>query len=191
MGALMPLYNRINLVRVNGENLCPFDLGKTAEAFDAREKIVEWAIGFHGALTLRPEIWSAEKHETRHVPAKLLEEAQAAIPFLWALAEPHAIPEIVPDPVPFQRSLLKRVPGWTEEMQRETWDDELIDLFILFCVGRLKETTEALQRYAKAYGQQHSARTAPPQPFSAKVKIGRNDPCPCGSNKKFKKCCGV
>jgi len=23
-----------------------------------------------------------------------------------------------------------------------------------------------------------------------KVKIGRNDPCPCGSGKKFKKCCG-
>ncbi|ESQ75199.1 UPF0149 family protein [Asticcacaulis sp. AC402] len=23
------------------------------------------------------------------------------------------------------------------------------------------------------------------------VKIGRNDPCPCGSGKKYKKCCGV
>ncbi|MDD5020908.1 MAG: SEC-C metal-binding domain-containing protein, partial [Endomicrobiaceae bacterium] len=22
-------------------------------------------------------------------------------------------------------------------------------------------------------------------------KIGRNDPCPCGSGKKYKKCCGV
>lgn len=22
-------------------------------------------------------------------------------------------------------------------------------------------------------------------------EIGRNDPCPCGSGKKFKKCCGV
>ncbi|RLB68177.1 MAG: hypothetical protein DRH08_01690 [Deltaproteobacteria bacterium] len=22
------------------------------------------------------------------------------------------------------------------------------------------------------------------------IKVGRNDPCPCGSNKKFKKCCG-
>jgi uncharacterized protein len=22
-------------------------------------------------------------------------------------------------------------------------------------------------------------------------KIGRNDPCPCGSGKKFKRCCGV
>jgi len=21
-------------------------------------------------------------------------------------------------------------------------------------------------------------------------KVGRNDPCPCGSGKKFKKCCG-
>ncbi|WP_276308913.1 YecA family protein [Euzebya rosea] len=27
----------------------------------------------------------------------------------------------------------------------------------------------------------------PPQPTS---KVGRNDPCPCGSGKKFKKCCG-
>ena len=23
-----------------------------------------------------------------------------------------------------------------------------------------------------------------------KEKIGRNDPCPCGSGKKYKKCCG-
>jgi preprotein translocase subunit SecA len=29
-----------------------------------------------------------------------------------------------------------------------------------------------------------------PQPYIAPPKIGRNDPCPCGSGKKFKKCCG-
>jgi preprotein translocase subunit SecA len=23
------------------------------------------------------------------------------------------------------------------------------------------------------------------------AKIGRNDPCPCGSGKKYKKCCGA
>ncbi|MDG2764764.1 SEC-C metal-binding domain-containing protein [Vibrio parahaemolyticus] len=22
-------------------------------------------------------------------------------------------------------------------------------------------------------------------------KVGRNDPCPCGSGKKYKKCCGA
>jgi len=29
-----------------------------------------------------------------------------------------------------------------------------------------------------------------PTPQAAEKKVGRNDPCPCGSGKKFKKCCG-
>ena len=29
-----------------------------------------------------------------------------------------------------------------------------------------------------------------PQPLVRAPKIGRNDPCPCGSGKKYKKCCG-
>lgn len=29
-----------------------------------------------------------------------------------------------------------------------------------------------------------------PQPVKVKEKIGRNDPCSCGSGKKYKKCCG-
>jgi SWIM/SEC-C metal-binding protein len=29
----------------------------------------------------------------------------------------------------------------------------------------------------------------PPKPVQS-AKIGRNDPCPCGSGKKYKKCCG-
>ena len=28
-----------------------------------------------------------------------------------------------------------------------------------------------------------------PQPITGVLKIGRNEPCPCGSNKKYKKCC--
>jgi preprotein translocase subunit SecA len=32
--------------------------------------------------------------------------------------------------------------------------------------------------------------SAPSQPVIAKAKAGRNDPCPCGSGKKYKKCCG-
>ena len=33
---------------------------------------------------------------------------------------------------------------------------------------------------------------APPQPtpYIAPPKVGRNEPCPCGSGKKYKKCCG-
>lgn len=29
-----------------------------------------------------------------------------------------------------------------------------------------------------------------PKPREAEKKAGRNDPCPCGSGKKYKKCCG-
>ena len=29
------------------------------------------------------------------------------------------------------------------------------------------------------------------QPVVKKDKVGRNDPCPCGSGKKYKKCCGI
>ncbi|MBT7153787.1 MAG: SEC-C domain-containing protein, partial [Deltaproteobacteria bacterium] len=28
------------------------------------------------------------------------------------------------------------------------------------------------------------------EPVRTEPKIGRNQPCPCGSGKKYKKCCG-
>jgi uncharacterized protein len=31
----------------------------------------------------------------------------------------------------------------------------------------------------------------PRAPYSSSGKVGRNDPCPCGSGKKYKKCCGL
>ena len=30
-----------------------------------------------------------------------------------------------------------------------------------------------------------------PTPLKKAVKVGRNDPCPCGSGRKYKKCCGT
>ena len=44
-------------------------------------------------------------------------------------------------------------------------------------------------QYFRQQGQPYaSTRTSRPQP--AKIKISRNDPCPCGSGKKYKRCCG-
>ncbi|GAJ19710.1 unnamed protein product, partial [marine sediment metagenome] len=38
---------------------------------------------------------------------------------------------------------------------------------------------------------QATASGSRPQPATVgSKKIGRNDPCPCGSGKKYKKCCG-
>lgn len=41
------------------------------------------------------------------------------------------------------------------------------------------------ERRKELYKQQRSSATIVKAP-----KIGRNDPCPCGSGKKYKKCCG-
>jgi SWIM/SEC-C metal-binding protein len=30
----------------------------------------------------------------------------------------------------------------------------------------------------------------PPKPKITEKKVGRNEPCPCGSGNKYKKCCG-
>jgi uncharacterized protein len=37
-------------------------------------------------------------------------------------------------------------------------------------------------------GEKYSPIPVTHSPFG---KVGRNDPCPCGSGKKYKKCCGL
>jgi preprotein translocase subunit SecA len=43
---------------------------------------------------------------------------------------------------------------------------------------------------AAAQARQSGRRTAVKTVVRQTPKVGRNDPCPCGSGKKFKKCCG-
>ena len=43
--------------------------------------------------------------------------------------------------------------------------------------------------YMVRTGLAHPQEKAVQQPIKAEEKPGRNDPCPCGSGKKFKQCC--
>jgi SWIM/SEC-C metal-binding protein len=52
---------------------------------------------------------------------------------------------------------------------------------IVVIVGLEPDKPEDITDVERAILSREPARTAP--------KIGRNDPCPCGSGKKFKKCC--
>ena len=40
-----------------------------------------------------------------------------------------------------------------------------------------------------AYWMAHPQEAPVQVPVRAEVKVGRNDPCPCGSGKKYKQCC--
>ena len=48
------------------------------------------------------------------------------------------------------------------------------------------ETQRAMDRAAS----QQTGERPKPQPVHVEKKVGRNDPCPCGSGKKYKNCCG-
>lgn len=72
---------------------------------------------------------------------------------------------------------------------------------IIFFVGRVMgATAETIDQALDALAQ--TARPAPPTPTSpapviadqappspARTRVGRNEPCPCGSGKKYKRCC--
>lgn len=58
----------------------------------------------------------------------------------------------------------------------------------------LKKFTELRENSPELYNNLEDLEAdwdfeVPPQPYIAPVKIGRNAPCPCGSGKKYKKCC--
>ena len=43
---------------------------------------------------------------------------------------------------------------------------------------------------SQAHSDTQSAEQGKPQPVKVEKKVGRNDPCPCGSGKKYKHCHG-
>jgi len=58
------------------------------------------------------------------------------------------------------------------------------------------ETSPQAQRIPYAYNDlaeeyDYEEEDEGRMPYVAPEKVGRNDPCPCGSGKKYKKCCGV
>ena len=59
----------------------------------------------------------------------------------------------------------------------------------------LKQDRPPVQASARQNEVQNSVYGSAAKPQAAKTpvrvtKVGRNDPCPCGSGKKYKKCCG-
>ena len=55
--------------------------------------------------------------------------------------------------------------------------------------GRDETATQTQRNMDQAASQQTGERPSP-QPVRVEKKVGRNDPCPCGSGKKYKNCCG-
>jgi preprotein translocase subunit SecA len=74
-------------------------------------------------------------------------------------------------------------------------DTETVRYLFLMQPARPEEEAREIERRQRRQQQELQFQAGPaqaeaPRPVRAGAKIGRNDPCPCGSGKKYKKCCG-
>ncbi|MBN3032680.1 MAG: preprotein translocase subunit SecA [Candidatus Saganbacteria bacterium] len=74
-----------------------------------------------------------------------------------------------------------------QEMMRGV-REQVISMIVKVQLARDGEVRQAApKKRALVYGA--PAQEAKPAPVRAAAKVGRNDPCPCGSGKKYKRCC--
>lgn len=89
------------------------------------------------------------------------------------------VPAMEREPDPFAiLQLFGTNEGWEEQ---ESYPDEEI--------AELQDSVPEVARLLAALGLEQRAAT--PTFRREEPKVGRNDPCPCGSGKKFKQCCGA
>ncbi len=79
-------------------------------------------------------------------------------------------------------------PDWPKEPMTAEKSDELLQSMLAGAARAYRYFKSDRQAQAGASAAARTPRTAP---FEREgPKVGRNDPCPCGSGKKYKKCCG-
>ena len=121
----------------------------------------DWAEGFLQAIMLRADDWEQLLKSKR--------DGQLLVPILALCGDENG------------DSLLGIPPNEEDLIMEEAAE------FIPACVA-------AIASYWREKGPKQVSMPFTARPLShpshASSNVGRNDPCPCGSSKKFKKCCG-
>jgi len=84
----------------------------------------------------------------------------------------------------------------TYEQDGQTWEHHEVSEFARDSHGHWRYIAGDSHRHAAGEGHghhhtHHHHDHGAPTLRRAAPKVGRNDPCPCGSGKKYKKCCGA
>lgn len=121
-----------------------------------------WAVGFERAMQIHPDVWE-------RIVESGDEEASASINMILALYNIAEGQSDLPQ---------SSIDALTEEAP------DLIPNLVL----ALNEWTKSDATFDPLPAW--TAANQPHPPFLEAKKVGRNDACPCGSGRKYKKCCG-
>jgi uncharacterized protein len=125
-----------------------------------------WVSGFERAMRLRPDAWADIAEAMEGTPPQDVELSVAMMLELAALSDGTS--ELTED-----------------QTAAITTDVPNLIANIVFNIQAWTST----QRQADPHPSMVAASMA--APLVSSRKIGRNDPCPCGSGRKYKKCCGA
>ena len=164
--AMMALYNDCGRERVKGKMSLPPGCEIRPQPLanlDDDAPLSQWARGFLTGHVYLDDIWN------EYTPDELDEELGSILMILTFFSSPK-----------LADAYHKEGKG---KMSLEHLADTVVRIFpdALIEYARLGRSIFQARREAGDLGQEPSARQA----------IGRNDPCLCGSGKKFKKCCGA
>jgi uncharacterized protein len=169
IGHLLAVYNRMIDDSNKGKLAFPFNYKKLT---DMEYSLIEgWAYGLFLAISLRPHIWGMseeyEKMDEEEIPDDVM-DLIGSCSIITAIAMPDETEEI-----------FETKPG-QQPKDPEELEDALYDM--------LPMAVENLQKHGAKIRAENTCLN--PSPGISQEKVGRNDPCPCGSGKKYKKCCG-
>lgn len=171
LGLVMALYNEANTAVLERSNAlptgCAFDKD-IWKNFDDDSSISQWSRGFASGHDWLAEVWE------QYLFGELNEECGATLMVLSFFGSRKLAGAYYKDMAPGKR---KRGDASFEDFaktMREMFPDALASYAH---IGR--SIFEAVLEHSKGGGEP-----------AVSNKIGRNEPCPCGSGKKYKKCCG-
>ena len=165
LGQIMALYNTINAAVLDPPTLLPADCPLRDDVlanFDA--PIAGWARGF-----LRGHQWLKELWEET-LPEELQEELDATLTALSFFSSREMAESFHAEAARGEQSL-----------------EAMADAIHRVLPSAVAQYAYMGRSIATVLVEPDADTPVP----TRDAKVGRNDPCPCGSGKKYKKCCGV
>lgn len=164
MHALMGLYNDINTQVLDGEARLPADVELHSSALDnvgETTALGQWSRGFYLGHNWLIKLWD------HYTPDALDEDLGSSLMVLSFF------------------SSRKLAEAYYQEIARSS--SQSLDEFAETMQGMFED---AMRSYAHLGRSIYAAIAAQAQqPYVSEKKPGRNDPCPCGSGRKYKHCC--
>ena len=166
LGQIMVLYNTVNAAVRNASTLLPADCQLRDDVlanFEDAAPMAQWSRGFLRGHQWLEELWK------EYLPEELAEELDATLLTLAFFSSRE-----------MAEAFLAENPA--EEQSLETAAATIHGV-----LPRAVAQYAFLGRSITAVLMEHDTET--PEPTRT-TKVGRNAPCPCGSGKKYKRCCG-